>query len=102
MFPLGFLKEGIRVQAAGGGAQRSGAPPAPVSPRAHKELLQAVGLAFLTFKILCVWGGGGMPFSCGFFFSLSLLNTYSLESNTESVTRRIPYRARSPLFVLQL
>lgn len=102
MFPLGFLKEGIPVQVAGGAAQRSGAPPAPVSPSAHKELLQGVGFAFLTFKILYVWGGGGMPFFCGFFFSLSLLNTYTLASNTESVTRRSPHRASSPLLFLRL
>lgn len=68
MFPLSFLNEGIPVQVARGATQRAGAPPMPVSPSAHKELLQWVGLAFLTFKILYVWGGGGMPFFCVFFF----------------------------------
>lgn len=79
------------MQVAGGGAPRSGGLPTPVSPNAHKELLQWAGLAFFTFKILYFWDGGGMPFFCVcllLLFSLSLLNTYFLASNIESVTSR--------------
>jgi len=70
-FPLSSLNEGIAVQVARGASQRSAGAPTPVSPSAHKELLQWVGFAFLTFKILYVWGGGGMPSFCGVFFPIN-------------------------------